>query len=112
MDQNILAKPSSTCCLRGSRHVGSPKGTIQQLGGIDTYISTPEIASEGSGADRNEIEKVLLYFPDAFGLCENAFLMMDAFAAQGWVVLGCDYFGGVSNYDSWILKTEMKGNTY
>ncbi|CAD0092405.1 unnamed protein product [Aureobasidium mustum] len=53
--------------------------------------------STGSSDDGgNGNKNVLLYFPDAFGLYENAFLMMDGFAAEGWVVLGCDYFGGDS----------------
>lgn len=92
----MLAKPPSTCCFRApegaSRYAGSPRGSIRQIGGIDTYISTPPDSVTANRSD----EKVLLYFPDAFGLYENAFLMMDSFAEKGWIVLGVDYFGGVS----------------
>jgi hypothetical protein len=62
----MLAKPPSTCCFRalegGSRHAGSLRGNIRQIGGIDTYISTPPDSVTANRSDG----KVLLYFPDAF----------------------------------------------
>lgn len=86
----VLAKPPSECCFRpGSQQVGTSRGTIRQIGGVDTYISTPDPSGITNG-------KVLLYFPDAFGLYKNACLMMDQFAAAGYLVLGVDYFNGVS----------------
>ncbi|KAG9664705.1 alpha/beta-hydrolase, partial [Aureobasidium melanogenum] len=84
----VLAKPPSECCFRpGSQQVGTSRGTIRQIGGVDTYISTPDPSGTANG-------KVLLYFPDAFGLYKNACLMMDQFAAAGYLVLGVDYFNG------------------
>lgn len=104
MDQTVLAFPPSTCCFGGFRHSGTPRGRLERIGGIDTYISVPLKDSDGEDMD-GDVDgdrggggngKVLLYFSDAFGLYENAFLMMDGFAAKGWVVLGVDYFKGVS----------------
>lgn len=100
----ILAKPPSECCFRGSRHVAAPKGNLRQIGGVDTYISTPP---DTIPANQN----VLLYFPDAFGLYANAFSMMDHFAAAGYTVLGVDYFAGVSGgFVSPLLSFEKWGD--
>ncbi|KAH8699323.1 dienelactone hydrolase [Phaeosphaeriaceae sp. PMI808] len=80
----VLAKPVDLCCLRGSIHSGEPKGRVEEIEGVDTYVATPDAKiSNGS---------ILLYFPDALGLHINSFLMMDAFATCGYLVLGVDYF--------------------
>jgi len=60
-----------------------------KVGDVDTYVAIPDAATSNG--------HVLLYFPDAFGLHMNSFLMMDAFASCGYLVLGVDYFLGVSN---------------
>lgn len=83
----VLAKPADVCCLRGSFHSGKPQGKIKQIGGVDSYIATP-LSETANG-------NVLLYFPDAFGLHNNSFLLMDAFASCGYLTLGVDYFLGV-----------------
>jgi dienelactone hydrolase len=83
----VLAKPADLCCLKGDFHNGEPTGSIQQIDGIDTYIAKP--APETSNGN------IILFFPDAFGLHMNSFLMMDAYAACGYLTLGVDYFLGV-----------------
>lgn len=85
--ENTLAKPASLCCLKGTFHTGQPSGSIQQIGGIDTYVATP--------SQENTNGNIILFFPDAFGLHINSFLMMDAFAECGYLTLGVDYFLGV-----------------
>ncbi|KAH8651263.1 dienelactone hydrolase [Xylariales sp. PMI_506] len=82
----VLAKPADLCCLKGAFHTGEPTGTIQQIEGVDTYIATPP--PEKSNGN------IILFFPDAFGLHMNSFLMMDAFAECGYLTLGVDYFLG------------------
>lgn len=82
-----LAKPAEFCCLRGSFLSGEPAGNVKQIGGVDTYVATPD-KTKSNG-------HVLLFFPDAFGLHINNFLTMDAFAAYGYLTLGVDYFAGV-----------------
>ncbi|GKZ49915.1 hypothetical protein AbraIFM66951_002624 [Aspergillus brasiliensis] len=83
---NVLAKPADLCCLKGAFHTGEPTGSITQIGGVDTYIARPH--PERSNGN------VILFFPDAFGLHINSFLMMDAFAECGYLTLGVDYFLG------------------
>ncbi|GLA54140.1 hypothetical protein AnigIFM63604_011670 [Aspergillus niger] len=82
----VLAKPAELCCLKGSIHSGEPAGNLTQIGGVDTYVATPD-KTKSNG-------HVLLFFPDAFGLHINNFLTMDAFAACGYLTLGVDYFAG------------------
>jgi len=86
MDQ-VLAKPADICCLKGAFHSGQPQGTIEQIDGVDTYVATPD--------HKNANGNVLLFFPDAFGLHMNSYLIMDSFAACGYLTLGIDYFLGV-----------------
>lgn len=80
----VLAKPADLCCIKGHFHTGEPAGSIEQIDGVDTYVAKPDPATANGN--------VLLYFPDAFGLHINSFLMMDAFAACGYLTLGVDYF--------------------
>lgn len=80
----VLAKPAELCCITGSIHKGEQKGTIESINGVDTYVSKPSPET----ANKN----VILYFPDAFGLYINSFLVMDSLAACGYIVLGVDYF--------------------
>jgi dienelactone hydrolase len=84
---NVLAKPADLCCLKGSFHSGEATGSTIQIDGIDTYVAKPH-PDKSNG-------NVLLFFPDAFGLHINSFLMMDAFAECGYLTLGVDYFLGV-----------------
>ncbi|KIV94431.1 hypothetical protein PV10_02198 [Exophiala mesophila] len=82
----VLAGPASLCCLSGSIHSGESKGKVEQIEGVDTYVVEPDTKTANG--------HVLLFFPDAFGLHINSFLMMDAFAARGFLTLGVDYFLG------------------
>jgi hypothetical protein len=84
---NVLAKPADLCCLKGAFHTGEPTGSIEQIEGIDTYVARPHLERSN--------KNVILFFPDAFGLHMNSFLMMDAFAECGYLTLGVDYFLGV-----------------
>lgn len=86
----ILAKPADLCCLKGSFHTGEPQGKTTHIEGIETYIAAP--APDAAN------DNILLYFPDAFGLHGNSYLLMDAFASCGYLTLGADYFLGVCLY--------------
>lgn len=83
----VLAKPTGLCCLKGSIHSGQPQGKTERIDGVETYIATPDPKTANGN--------VLLFFPDAFGLYVNSYLMMDAFASYGYLTLGVDYFLGV-----------------
>lgn len=82
-----LAKPSGSCCLKGTIHKGEGRGRRETIANVETYISVPP-ASKANG-------NVLLYFPDVWGMFPNGLLVMDAFASAGYTVLGLDYFRGV-----------------
>jgi hypothetical protein len=87
-EAGYLAWPSSACCLKGTIHQGDPKGTYTEVAGLQTYESRPP-KGKANG-------HILLYFPDVWGLFTNGLLVMDGFADAGFLVLGLDYFRGVS----------------
>jgi hypothetical protein len=86
-EDRVLAKPAELCCIKGSIHSGEQKGVIESINGVDTYVSKP--------SPENANNNIILFFPDAFGLYINSFLIMDSLAACGYLVLGVDYFLGV-----------------
>ncbi|CZR63622.1 related to dienelactone hydrolase [Phialocephala subalpina] len=86
MGDTYLAKPSGACCLKGTIHQGDPKGSYATIAEVETYIATPPQGKENG--------HILLYFPDVWGLFNNGLLIMDGFAAAGYLVLGLDYFRG------------------
>tara|TARA_R110002003_G_scaffold121_40_gene10969 strand:+ start:1434 stop:1778 length:345 start_codon:yes stop_codon:yes gene_type:complete len=85
---DYLAKPSGACCLNGTLHDGESRGRWETIADVETYISAPP-PEKANG-------NVLLYFPDVWGMFPNGLLVMDAFANAGYMVLGLDYFRGVS----------------
>lgn len=85
-DQGYLAKPPGDCCLKGSLHDGEPRGTIETVEGIETYVVHPP-AGKSNG-------NIVLYFPDVWGFFKNGFLVMDGFAEAGYLTVGLDYFRG------------------
>ena len=86
-----LAKPSGTCCLKGTIHKGESRGSWKVIADVDTYITEPP-SGKANG-------NILLYFPDVWGMFPNGLLVMDAFADAGYLTLGLDYFRGVSQID-------------
>jgi dienelactone hydrolase len=87
--KKYLAKPTAPCCLSGTLHEGEERGKIEAISGLDTYVATPK-----DGVSNGNI---VLYFPDVWGLFNNARLILDAFADAGYLALGVDYFRGVSD---------------
>lgn len=77
----LIRQESEEICVQ------KPGCKSMQIGGVDTYVATPD-KTKSNG-------HVLLFFPNAFGLHINDFLTMDAFAACGYLTLGVDYFAGV-----------------
>lgn len=99
-----LARPSGACCLKGHLHIGDPKGTIERLTDVDTYVTKPD-ASKDNG-------HIVLYFPDVFGFFTNGLLVCDQFAEAGYTVIGMDFFNGVSglplvNCLTVVLRTDI-----
>jgi hypothetical protein len=63
-----IAQPSGECCVMGTLHEGEPRGTIEKVAGLDTYITKPK-DGKGNG-------NIMLYFPDVWGLFKNGQLGM------------------------------------
>ncbi|KAG9227518.1 hypothetical protein CCMSSC00406_0000836 [Pleurotus cornucopiae] len=89
-------------------HVGTPVGQTITIAGVPTYVSTP----------KSNLKKVILFFPDVYGpFYVNNQLLQDSFAANGYLVLGVDYFLGdpVQNHDgeqgfdrpAWFAKARV-----
>ncbi|TDL23729.1 alpha/beta-hydrolase [Rickenella mellea] len=74
-------------CISGVRHEGTPTGKVEKIGGVDTYVALPE-------SDYPK-DKAVLYLPDVFGLSlQNAKLLADDFAKNGFQVYMPDYLNG------------------
>ena len=75
-------------CFRGGRVTGKPKGTIQSLYGVPTYIAGAQ--------DTSPSDSTIIYFTDAFGLSlVNNKVLADAYAsATGLRVLVPDIIPG------------------
>ncbi|KAI0370129.1 alpha/beta-hydrolase [Pilatotrama ljubarskyi] len=83
-----LAGPPGDCCRKTVQHVGEPRGTVEKIANVETYVARPP---DGAGG------KIILFFADVFGaLYVNSKLLMDYWAENGYLVLGLDYFEGDS----------------
>lgn len=84
-DEGYLVNPPGPCCWLGTIHTGTPRGKMDTVMDVPTYLATPD---KPNG-------HVVLYFPDVWGMSNNAQLLMDGFADAGFLTLGMDYFRGV-----------------
>lgn len=83
--QEYLAQPPRPCCVTGHIHTGAPRGRIEPIISIPTYVATP-VHPNGH---------IVLYFPDVWGISNNASLLADTFADAGYLTFIMDYFLGV-----------------
>ena len=60
-DSKMIAKPSDVCCMEGSLHDGTPRGSTTTIAGVETYVVEPP---------KGKAKGVMLYFPDVWGFCE------------------------------------------
>ncbi|KZO93050.1 alpha/beta-hydrolase [Calocera viscosa TUFC12733] len=85
MAQYLAAHPGDQCA-EAVKHVGTPKGELIDIGGVQSYISYPPDKST---------DKVILYYCDVFGPhFLNNKLVIDFFAEHGYTVIAPDYFDG------------------
>lgn len=83
--REYLAQPPGLCCVTGHIHTGVARGKIEPILDIPTYIATPEHPNG----------HIVFYFPDVWGISNNASLLADAFADAGYLTFIMDYFLGV-----------------
>ncbi|OAG05103.1 alpha/beta-hydrolase [Paraphaeosphaeria sporulosa] len=85
-------------CFRGGVVTGDPKGTIETLYGVTTYVAKPQGTSSSPST--------IVYFTDAFGLdLVNNKVLADAYAsATGIRVLVPDIIPG-GPMPAWVLDT-------
>ncbi|KAJ1323112.1 dienelactone hydrolase family protein [Microdochium nivale] len=78
--------PVCSECISGSIHKGLPKGTIEKVHGLDTYII----------GNRETPRGIIVMYSDIFGhALPNNKLIADAYAASGeWLVYMPDFFLG------------------
>ncbi|TLD29690.1 Elongation factor [Venturia nashicola] len=80
-----MSNAPAACCVSGVKHEGEPVGLIKEIGGIKSYVATPE----------KDTKNAILYIPDAFGLeLINNKLLADDLARAGYLVVIPDVFRG------------------
>ncbi|KAL6710217.1 hypothetical protein ACN47E_009163 [Coniothyrium glycines] len=79
-------QPACSECIKGTIHPGQPKGTIEPLHGLDTYVI----------GNRSSPRATIVIYSDIFGLgLPNNKLIADAYAAGGeYLVYLPDFFRG------------------
>jgi dienelactone hydrolase len=74
-------------CIVGKTHTGTPEGKVEQIAGVECYITTPTIDYAK--------DTVILFLADALGPFHiNSKLLADDFARNGYKVVAPDYFAG------------------
>ncbi|KAI9069682.1 alpha/beta-hydrolase [Trametes sanguinea] len=111
MSNATLAGPPGECCRQTVHHVGAPRGALEVIGGVNTYVARPPAG---------DVDRVILFFSDVYGaLYTNSQLLMDYWAENGYIVLALDYFEGDSkallnledesfDYPGWIKAHQAR----
>ena len=123
-----LAGPPGDCCRQTVQHVGEPRGKVETVAGVETYVARP---ADGSN------KRIILFFGDVYGpMYVNSQLIMDFWAdngerlemgayngthcgtTAGYLVVGLDYFEGdsmikhpnreVFDYPAWVQKKKLR----
>ncbi|KIV93097.1 hypothetical protein PV10_04339 [Exophiala mesophila] len=80
----MASNPPGSCCYKGVKHEGDPVGEFVTIGDFEAYVSWPENKST---------EHAILLITDVIGhRFNNAQLIADQFAANGYFVLTPDLF--------------------
>ncbi|ELR05030.1 hypothetical protein VC83_05086 [Pseudogymnoascus destructans] len=90
----MASNPPGKCCTVGAKHQGEPIGTHASIdnGSLDVYIAKPTTPKAG---------KAVLFVPDVMGISQNANLMADQLAANGYYTLIPDLFNKDSLSNPW-----------
>jgi len=78
----------SSCCLSGAVHSGTPKGKVETIGNLPTYVAEP---------DNGDKSKTVVFLVDIFGWeFPNVRLLADSYASKGFYALIPDVHQGDS----------------
>ncbi|KAL5347071.1 hypothetical protein ACLOAV_008214 [Pseudogymnoascus australis] len=93
----MASNPPGKCCTVGVKHQGEPTGTHTTIdnGSLDVYIAKPTNPKAGKAG------KAVLLVPDVMGICQNANLIADQLAANGYYTLIPDIFNKDSLSNPW-----------
>ncbi|KAJ7641619.1 Alpha/Beta hydrolase protein [Roridomyces roridus] len=113
MSSPTIAHPHSEDCFTGVKHSGTAVGKTETIAGVPTYVSDPPSSATGP-------KKIVLFLADVYGpFYLNNQLLQDYFAAQGFTVVGIDYFLGDPVHihteegfdrDGWFAKSRKQAN--
>ncbi|KAF7712883.1 Uncharacterized protein PECH_001858 [Penicillium ucsense] len=82
----MASNPPAACCTVGVKHEGEAKGSLEQVGGVETYLTYPSNKSAS---------RAVLLLTDVIGhRFINAQLIADQLAANGYFVVMPDLFHG------------------
>lgn len=71
-----LTNPPTEHCWTGVAHTGESTGTVETIGGAETYVAIPPQGTATKG--------VILFYADVWGsMFPNNKLLQDYFASQG-----------------------------
>ena len=107
----MASHPPGACCYAGIKHEGTPTGEMKSIGDVETYFAYPKDKST---------KKAILLITDVIGhKFNNAQLIADQFAANGYLVVMPDLFYGdpiplnrPGDFDlmAWLTKGGPKGS--
>ncbi|KAH8807117.1 dienelactone hydrolase family protein [Xylogone sp. PMI_703] len=103
----MASNPPGACCFTGFKHEGNPEGEFKSISNVRTYIAYPK--------DVKVYDNAVLILSDVFGIFTNSQLLADDFAANGYLAILPDLFGGdqmdIGDFDAgridipnWISK--------
>ncbi|KAF7360779.1 hypothetical protein MVEN_00809900 [Mycena venus] len=114
MESTTIAQPHCEGCFTGVKDSGDPVGKTVTIADIPTYVSEPPPGV----ATLSGPKKIILFFSDVWGpFYLNNQLLQDYFAAQGFFVVGIDYFLGAPyqshteegfDANAWFLSSRAK----
>ncbi|KAF2664491.1 dienelactone hydrolase family protein [Microthyrium microscopicum] len=82
----MASHPPAACCVQGVKHEGETFGKLEKVDNVEYYVTYPE---------DKKTDKAILIFPDVMGHnVDNAKLIADQFAANGYFVVSVDQFDG------------------
>ena len=83
MSDKILAQAPGDDCYRTVQHSGEPKGRVEKIGDIDTYIATPPTGTASISA-----KGIILFYANVYGsLYINNKVLQDYFTERGTLKL-------------------------